>query len=148
MAYSEETQLYAELLYCLQRIEIPEISERTGVSESTLRRWRAELGWEDKRVARALSGPMMAYQITMQIHEIMEHARAEGRPMTPGESDQCLKLKQMAEKYDPDGVFVSHALDAMDEFNTFIAEEYPELHDDVKEPIVEFSRDIVERRAE
>jgi hypothetical protein len=47
--YEPGTVFEAEDLYCVDRLPMREVSERTGVPESTLWRWAANHGWKGKR---------------------------------------------------------------------------------------------------
>lgn len=143
MAYDQEVRGECELLYCVHGKDIPQIAEKTGVSESTLRRWRAKQSWDEKVVARVISGPMIAQQLKQQVYKIVQQANNDGRLIDSKEADRISKMRKMINDLDGDAVFVSHAMEAMDQFNSWLDEEAPELRQKIAPLMMEFTRELV-----
>jgi hypothetical protein len=138
--YDDGTRLRCKSMYCLQRKDLDGIEEITEPSISTLRRWRAKGRWDEERVHRTLSGPMLAQKFMQQIDQILQGAIEEGRMLTQGETDQIAKLQKVASKHNGRARFTSHALEAVDQLNTWLASNYPDLREDMATPLLEFSR--------
>lgn len=143
-SYSDEMRARCRKLYCFEGHSIPEISRLTGVSESTLRRWRADESWEDQRIQQAVSGRMVAEQLKMQVHRIVQQANEEGRLLDTSEVDRIRKMRKDIQKLDDSEVWVGHALDTIDELGDWLAEHYPDLADEMMQPLVEFGRHLVD----
>jgi len=142
--YSDEVRARCKSLYCLKGHEIPEIAQLTGVSESTLRRWRKEEEWDDQRMARSVSGRMIAEELKQQVWKVVKQANEEGRMLDNAEVDRIRKLRKDINKLDDTEIFVGHALDTIDELGDWLGEHYPELRDDMVQPLMEFSRKLVQ----
>lgn len=142
--YSDEMRARCKSLYCFKGHSIPEISELTGVSESTLRRWRKKENWDDQRMAQAVSGRMIAEQLKKQVWMVVEQANEEGRMLDNAEVDRIRKMRKDINKLDDSEVFVGHALDTIDELGDWLADHYPELRDQMVQPLMEFSRTLVQ----
>ena len=142
--YDDETRARCKSLYCFDGHSVPDISRMTGVSESTLRRWRREEDWDDQRMARTVSGRMIAEQLKKQVHMIVEKANEEGRMLENDEVDRIRKMRKDIDKLDDTEVFVGHALDTIDELGDWLAEHYPDLREEMVQPLMEFSRQMVQ----
>lgn len=142
--YSDGVRARCKSLYCYKGHEIPDISELTGVSESTLRRWRKEDEWNDQRMARSVSGRMIAEQLRKQVWMIIQSANEEARMLDNGEVDRVRKMRKDINELDDTEVFVGHALDTIDELGDFLGENYPDLRNDMVQPLMEFSRKLVQ----
>jgi len=142
--YSDEVRARCKSLYCYKGHSIPAISDLTGVSESTLRRWRSEEDWEDQRMARSVSGRMVAEQLRKQVFMIIADANEEGRMLDNGEVDRIRKMRKDINELDDAELFVGHALDTIDELGDWLADHYPDLRDDMVQPLMEFSRQLVQ----
>jgi len=142
--YSDKVRGECEAMYCLHDKSIPAISDVSGVSESTLRRWRERYNWDEKVVARVISGPMIAQQLKQQVYMITKQANDEARLITTQEADIISKLRKQIEDLDGHAIYVSHALEAMDAFNEWLADNAkPGLREEVVGHIMEFSRNLV-----
>jgi len=142
--YDDEMRARCKSLYCFKGHEIPEISRLTGVSESTLRRWRSEEEWDDQRMARSISGRMIAEQLKKQVWMIVEQANEEGRMLDNAEVDRIRKMRKDIDKLDDTEVWVGHALDTIDELGDWLADHYPGLREEMVQPLMEFSRELVQ----
>lgn len=145
--YSDETRARCKSLYCYRGLEIPEIAEMTPPSESTLRRWRAESGWDEQRMARSVSGRMIAEQLKQQVWQTVKAANEEGRLLDNGEVDRVRKLRKDIKELDDTELYVGHAMDAFDEFSDWLAEHYPERRKRMVSPIMEFLREVIQEEA-
>ena len=143
--YPDAVRFRCEMLYCLERKTLKEIAAITEPSESTLRRWKEEHGWEEKVKKRALSGPMLAQSVMEQINTIIQEANNQGRMLTPKETDQVAKLQKIASRHDKEARFTSHAIETMDRFNAWLAEEYPDLREQATTPIMEFTTHLADQ---
>lgn len=144
-SYPDAVRFRCEMLYCLERKDLKEIAAITDPSESTLRRWKDEHGWEEKVKKRTLSGPMLAQQVMEQINMIIQQANDEGRMLNTKETDRVAKLQKIASRHDKEARFVSHAIETMDRFNAWLAEQYPDLRERVTTPIMEFTTHLAEQ---
>jgi hypothetical protein len=53
--HDPETVWRAQELYCVDRLSYDQVSEKTGVAASTLKRWSEKYGWREKREEIALA---------------------------------------------------------------------------------------------
>ena len=143
--YPDAVRFRCEMLYCLERKTLKEIDAITEPSLSTLRRWKEEYNWDDKVKKRALSGPMLAQAVMEQINTIIQNANEEGRMLNPKETDQVAKLQKIASRHDKEARFTSHAIETMDPFNARLAENYPDLREQVTTPIMEFTTHLADQ---
>lgn len=142
--YSDEVRARCKSLYCLKGHEVPEIAAMMPPSESALRRWRKEENWDEQRMARSVSGSMIAEQLRKQVWMIVDEANSEGRMLDNGEVDRIRKLRKDIEELDDKEVRVGYALDCLDDFGDWLAEHYPDLRQQMLQPIMEFSRHLVQ----
>jgi transposase len=142
-SYDGETRSRCKNLYCYDGHSIAEIARMMPPSESTLRRWKEEDDWEDQKMAKEVSGRMIAEQLKRQVHMIVEEANSEGRLLTNAEVDRIRKMRSDIEKLDDTEIRIGHALDTIDELGDWMAEHYPDLHEQLVQPLMEFSRELV-----
>ena len=136
---------FAEGYYILDRKEISEISTILGVPTPTIRRWRVQDKWDDRRLPRAMSGRLVANDLMIQIAQILDRARREARTVTHEEADGIKKLMSTAEQVNPKARFRAHALDTLELLGKYVAEKHPDLHDQVVPILVDFARRLVEQ---
>lgn len=138
---------FAEAYYILDRKDIAEIAVLLGVGESTLRRWRVEEAWDERRLPRNASGRLVANDLLIQIGQILDVARREARPVTHEEADGIKKLQSTAEQLDPKSRFRGHALDTLELLGRYVAEHHAELHPALTPILVDFARRLIEQPA-
>ena len=141
-SYEDEVRFGCRRMYCLQRMSLEEIAEVKDPSLSTLRRWRAEGSWDDQRVKQALSGPMLAQALMLQINQIVQTANDEGRAMTKGECDKVAKLQKVASRHAKDARYTSHVIEAMDQLQVWLGSNYPDLRPQMVTPLNEFAHHV------
>lgn len=136
---------FAEGYYILDRKEITEISAILGVPTPTIRRWRVQDKWDERRLPRTMSGRLVANDLMIQIAQILRQARLESRTVTHEEADGIKKLMSTAEQISPKARFRAHALDTLELLGKFVAERHAGLHDQVVPVLVDFARRLVEQ---
>ncbi len=131
-----------EYLYCYQRKTVDEILNLTDVSKSTLYRWIDKEGWNRGALSKELSSLELANNLRWHINETQKKAREENRPMNNKEIDAITKLMSLVSRLNPQIVFVSHAITAMDMFSSFLKVRKPEIHATVAEFMMLFLQDL------
>lgn len=111
-----------KLGYCIEGRKVPELAQRYGVARTTLYRWKKEDGWDEMKMTRVMSGPMLAHKLKRMILEIVDGAEAEGRPVNSAETERIFKLQLMVDKNDKKARFEAHCIDAMDLLNMYLGE--------------------------
>nr|DAE14589.1 MAG TPA: Protein of unknown function (DUF1804) [virus sp. ct87y24] len=69
----EEKKDFARLLY-LQGEEQKIISQRIGVSETTISKWVKEGGWQELRAAQNITRPELANKMLLSINKLLDKA--------------------------------------------------------------------------
>lgn len=138
-----QTKTNAENLFVYRGCDFPELSETTTVSESQLRRWAKLGGWQEKKKARATSGPKLAAKLTAHIDMIVDRADEEKRAMTSSEIDQMSKLQAQVDRLNPGARLVAHVLEGLDWFGSFVRERRPDMMPDLAPMISEFGEQVV-----
>lgn len=70
-----EKKDFARLLY-LQGEEQKSISQRIGISETTISKWVKEGGWQELRAAQNITRPELANKILLSINKLLDRAIA------------------------------------------------------------------------
>lgn len=77
------------------------ISEKTGVSETSISKWVLKYGWEAKRAARNITRPELINKLLLTINKTLDKALDEQNNVDlSGISDKLSKLAAVIEKLD------------------------------------------------
>lgn len=141
-----ETRAAAELLYVIERRSSDEVCERLGIHETTLRRWRAKYGWDDRRAEAVVSIPQIVREMKDDIARTYALARKEERPLTPGERDGVFKTVTKMQQLDKGALFAQHGIQVMDLLSAYLAEHAPDLRSALVPHIVAFTARLAQSR--
>lgn len=142
--YSDDVRSLAKSYFVLERKTIAEIALLLGVPVNTIRGWKTADDWDSSVLPRAASGKMIAAELLVNIHNILEEAKKAARTLTVEEADAIVKLQSTANKLDPKGQFKAHAMDTVQALGDYLRKYAPSLHPQVVPHLLEFIRRVVE----
>jgi transposase-like protein len=132
----------AELAYIVEGKRIPDIAATIGITEATIRNWRKQGNWDERRKAKLMSSSMVASELIDHIARISESAKISNRPLTAAEIDSIAKLQSTVRQLNKGAQFMSNALEALEKFNAWLAAKDPDLQRQLVPHFSEFAHHL------
>jgi hypothetical protein len=97
-------------------MELTEISERTGISRTSVSKWCAADGWKEARAAKNITRPELVNKLLLTIDRLIEQVNGSDDPqMIAGLGDKLSKLSSVISKLDKK----ANVVDAIEVFMAF-----------------------------
>ncbi len=130
-------------MYINSQKNASEIAKITGVSSSLISRWSREDDWDSIRVAKSVTRNNIISQVYINIKDLQEKAKDEGRAINSKESDQIYKLACTIEKMDQK-LSLHHFITCMEEFMDYMRDVNPVLN----KQMADYYNDFIQGRAQ
>ena len=138
LKHSNDTYLRAQFLYQVDRLPLVEVSERTGVTVHTLKKWREKENWDHALIERKITNTEVAQMLTEHIARIITATNEEDRPLNSGDVDRIVKLTAAQDRLDGSLKSVANAVETLERFGLFMKHKYPNEFGVLPQAIMEF----------
>jgi hypothetical protein len=119
-------QIIAMEMYMSGKYTQKQIAEFVDVEESTITRWVDRYQWEELRNADNITSKMVVKNLYVNIKEIQEAAKSDGRPLSTKETDQIVKLSKTIDNLSK-GPTLHAVVDVMKQLSTYCLQQQPDL---------------------
>lgn len=129
----EQTKVRARTLYLQEKKTPEDIASMLRVHVTTVYRWKREDHWDKDLTEMLNTGESLREKLFTQLNTKVEELARDG-----GSPDGIAKLWKVIKELDPTVDKLGNTIRTMEEFTSFLGEQYPGALKEMAEPIERF----------